>query len=56
MGLSSGIHLPLEFCYLHQNRFRFHSLCYIDSIVFVAAAVDVLVAADLSAQDNHAVR
>jgi hypothetical protein len=46
-------------CYLHQNRFRFHSLCYIDGIAFafvVIAVSAVLVAAvDLSVLDNHAV-
>jgi hypothetical protein len=47
---------------MHQNRFPGRSLCYIDSIAFlavgvVALAVVVAVAADYhsSIQDNHAV-
>jgi hypothetical protein len=30
-------------CYLHQNRFPDHSLCYIDNIAFVLAVVVVVV-------------
>jgi hypothetical protein len=39
---------------MYQNRFPDHSLCYIDDIFFVVIAV--IVAADLSALDNHIAR
>jgi hypothetical protein len=49
-----------DFCYLHQNRFPGHNLCYIVNSVFVAveailAAVAIDVVADLSLLDNHVV-
>jgi hypothetical protein len=54
-------------CYLHQNRFPGHSLCYIDDIAFLGAPAAVMVAviavfvtaavpaADF-AQDNYVAR